>query len=265
MTSDQLQARWKLAAAAGREAAAITLTYFGRVDLAVEQKSDASPVTIADREAELHLRKRIAADFPDDGILGEEFGEQPGRSGFRWILDPIDGTKSFIHGVPLYGTMLGIEYEQRSVIGVVILPGLNEWVSAAEGQGCWYVRGDDPPRRAHVSTVPRLAESLFCTTAIEGFDKTKRRPAFEQIQRASQLTRTWGDVYGYVLVATGRAEVMVDPAMNVWDCAALQPILEEAGGTFTDWQGTRTIFSGDAVATNGRVLEEVLACTRAPQ
>ena len=258
MTTERLE----LARAAAREAGAITLEYFRQNNYAVELKRDRSPVTVADRRAEEHLRRRIAAEFPADGILGEELGEQPGTSGYRWILDPIDGTKSFISGVPLYGTLIGVEFEGRSVVGVIRMPALDEMVSAAAGQGAWSQRGESPPVPARVSSVARLADGLFSTSEVNNFAKTGRPAAYEQLDAACRLARTWGDCYGYLLVATGRAEVMVDPQMNVWDCAALQPILEEAGGTFTDWQGNGTIHAGEAIATNGRVLDEVLAITR---
>ena len=257
----ELAARLELAVAAARAAGDLTLRYFQREDLNVEIKSDDSPVTVADREAEQLLRKQIAAAFPTDGILGEEFAEQPGTSGYRWILDPIDGTKSFIHGVPLYGTLIGVEFEGRSVVGVIHIPGLNETVYAAVGGGAWYVRGTSAPRRAQVSSKT-LSGGLFLTSEVKNFHTIGRAEAYEKLQQAARLARTWGDAYGYLLLAIGRAEVMVDPMMHVWDCAALQPVIEEAGGTFTDWQGVETIHSGNAVATNGVCRDEVLAITR---
>ena len=151
----------KLALQAGREAGRITLEHFRRGDLQVDRKGDDSPVTIADRRAEEHLRRRIAEAFPEDGILGEELPERPGASGFRWILDPIDGTKSFIHGVPLYSTLIGIEHDGRSVAGVILIPALDECVYAVEGGGAWYALQDQPPRPARVSACPSLAEGLF--------------------------------------------------------------------------------------------------------
>ena len=151
MSSDDLKPRLESAVAFARQAGDFTLTHFQRDDLAVETKADASPVTVADRGAEQLLRSLIAAAFPTDGILGEELGEQPGTSGYRWILDPIDGTKSFIHGVPLFGTLVGIERGGRSVVGVIHIPALAETAYAAAGQGAWYVKGDAAPRRARVS------------------------------------------------------------------------------------------------------------------
>lgn len=263
MHADELLSRQSLALDAAVEAGRITLKYYCNDSLNVEWKHDASPVTVADREAELYLRQRIREAFPHDGILGEEFPEEPGTSGFRWILDPIDGTKSFVSGVPLYGTLIGVEHQSRSVVGVIRIPPLEECVYAAVGHGAWHVVGSNSPRRANVSQKTRLSESLFCTSEIKTYITCNRLAAFERLQAGAWLARTWGDCYGYLLVATGRAEVMVDPKMNVWDCAALQPILEEAGGTFTDWAGTPTIHAGEAIATNGRVLDEVLAVTRA--
>jgi histidinol phosphatase-like enzyme (inositol monophosphatase family) len=262
MNDTELLHRQKLALQWAREAGDITLRYFRNDDLAVERKDDATPVTIADRQAELFLRDAIATALPDDAILGEEFPETPGTSGYRWILDPIDGTKSFVSGVPLYGTLVGVEHERRSVIGVIHIPALAETIYAAHGHGAWYVRGNREAVRAHTSSKRRLADGLLCTSEVKTFGTVGRSQAYERLQAATWLTRTWGDCYGYLLVATGRAEVAIDPKMSLWDCAALQPVLEEAGGTFTDWQGQPTIYAPEAIATNGYVLDEVLAITR---
>lgn len=262
VTPVDLASRLLLAQQAGQEAGRLTLQYFQQASLAVERKADQSPVTVADRGAEQLLRQRIAAAFPADAILGEEYGKTEGTSGFTWILDPIDGTKSFISGVPLYGTMIGVEHSGRSLIGFVYMPGLGEGVFASVGNGCWHFRDDQQPRQAHVSARPRLADGLFVTSQVDSFARRGAAEAFHRLEKAAYVTRTWGDCYGYLLVATGRAEVMVDPILNVWDAAAVQPIIEEAGGTFTDWRGLPTIHAGEAIATNGLVLEEVLAITR---
>lgn len=256
-TSDRLQLAIDAAAAAGR----ITLEYFRREDLDVERKGDDSPVTVADRQAEEHLRRRIAEAFPHDSILGEELPDTPGTSGFRWILDPIDGTKSFIHGVPLYGTLVGIEYREEPVVGVIHIPALGESVYAAAGHGAWYLSDDEPPRPARVSSCPQLAQGLFLTSEVSNFERIGRRDAYRRLEAAARLSRSWGDCYGYMMVATGRAELMVDPLVELWDVAALMPVIEEAGGTLTDWQGRRSIRSGNVIATNGRILEEVLEIT----
>jgi histidinol-phosphatase len=260
--SAELDARFDLARQAAREAGDLTLRYFRSDQVVVERKADDSPVTIADRKAEKLLRKQISEHFPQDGIVGEEFGQHGGSSGFRWILDPIDGTTSFVSGVPLYGTLVGVEFGSRSVIGVIYIPALNECISAATGRGAWYSQADGPPRAAHVSTNSSLADSLFVTSQVDLFERRDAMHAFHELQRHAYITRTWGDCYGYLLVATGRAAVMVDPFMKVWDAAAIQPVIEEAGGTFTDWKGTSTIYHGEGIATNRLVLEEVLNVTR---
>jgi histidinol-phosphatase len=258
----EIAERLQFAVEIGREAGDGTLRYFRRSDLAVERKADQSPVTVADRSAEELLRRRIAERFPEDGIIGEEFGEQAGGSGFQWILDPIDGTKSFIHGVPLYTTLIAVLQNDEPQIGVIHAPALGETVYAAKGSGCWYTGGSaNKPQAACVSKVGSLSESLLLTTEVDSF---RQRPSgdatdvFIRLQRAARLARTWGDGYGYLMVATGRAEVMIDPIVNIWDAACLLPIIEEAGGQFSDWNGNATIRAGEAVATNGRVGQEVL-------
>ncbi len=259
-----LEPRLALAVEAAREAGRITLEYFRREDLDVELKCDDTPVTAADRRAEEHLRNRIAAAFPNDAILGEELPEREGTSGFRWILDPIDGTKSFIHGVPLYSTLVGVEFEKQSVLGVIHIPAMNESVYAARGLGAWYVQDQKTPHPAHVSGRHPLKQSTFLTSEVLTFEQNNRRGAYDRLQAAARLTRTWGDGYGYLMVATGRADVMVDPVMAPWDSAALSPILEEAGGTFTDWTGKPCYQAGEGIATNGWLLEEVLKTIQGP-
>ncbi len=242
------------------EAGALTLEHFGRPGLDVEFKADRSPVTEVDRAAEELLCRRIRAAFPADGILGEEFGETPGSGPWRWILDPIDGTRTFIRGVPLYGTLIGIERDGEPVIGVIHLPAVGETVYAGLGVGAWWVRGSGDPLPARVSARGTLADALLCTTSIPG--EGPAREVFEELRSRTRLTRTWGDCYGYALVATGRAEIMIDPRLQVWDAAALRPVLVEAGGTFTDWNGNATIHGGNGIATNGMLSEDVLAVTR---
>ncbi len=250
--------RLELARQIAQEAGALTLRYFQQSDLQIDLKRDATPVTVADREAEQLLRKRIGVQFPEDGILGEELGEQEGSSGFRWIVDPIDGTKSFIHGVPLYAVLVGVEFHNEGRAGVIHFPALGETAFAAIGHGAWHHHGDSEPSRARVSKVNSLSEGLFCTSSISGFRKRDAWPFLERLANAARLTRTWGDAYGYFLIATGRAEVMVDPALNVWDAAAVLPVIIEAGGQFTDWHGRPTIYNGEGIASNGLVHDEVL-------
>jgi histidinol-phosphatase len=254
--------RLELAVEAAREAGLITLEHFRDDDLRVDRKADDTPVTVADRRAEEHLRSRISEVFPADAILGEEFPDRSGESGFRWILDPIDGTKSFIHGVPLYGTLVGVEYQDQPLLGVIRIPALDQCVYAAVGRGAWLVDGRRTPKAARVSTCEKLSEAVFLTSEVATFDEIDRRDAYFKLQDATRLARTWGDGYGYFLVATGQAEVMVDPVVALWDIAAMLPIMDEAGGNFTDWSGKRTTHSGNGIATNGRLHDEVLAAIK---
>jgi len=243
----------EIASGFAEEAGRITLKYFqGRFD--VDTKSDTSFVTTADREAEAFVRGAIESRFPGDGIIGEEFGELRPQARRRWIIDPIDGTFAFVHGVPFYGVLIGVEEDGEPLLGVILIPALGETTAAARGEGCYW-RG----RRAQVSRTAELADALVTTTEMNLTGDPARAAALGRVLGAAGPARTWGDCYGYILVATGRADVMIDPAMHVWDCAALLPIIEEAGGRFTDWRGERTIRGGDSVATNGLLQEGVLA------
>jgi histidinol phosphatase-like enzyme (inositol monophosphatase family) len=236
----------------GRGAGDITLQYF-RKKPETSTKSDGSYVTIADRQAESYLRKQIAERFPDDGIVGEEEGESAGRSGRRWIVDPIDGTFAFVHGVPFYGVLIALEIEGDLSVGVVNIPPLGELVSAAKGMGC-FLNGAP----ATVSATRELKDALLLSTDFAACERYGFGPAAERLLARAKTSRTWGDCYGYVLVATGRADVMLDPVMNLWDCAPLLPIMEEAGGTFTDWRGEGTASGGNSIATNGLLFDEVM-------
>ena len=238
-----------LAEAAGR----ITLEYYGK-KVAIETKSDTSPVTIADRNAEEFLRAEIEKRYPQDGILGEEYGEKQGTSGIRWILDPVDGTKNFIRAVPLYGTLIGIEKDGRAAAGVLHIPPLKDTVSAFEGGGCFW-NGE----RCRVSETPTLAEAAWMTTGLENFVKYWGKDALGRLIDRTALQRTWGDCYGYALVATGRADFMLDPVLSIWDVAPMVPIITEAGGTITDAKGQTGLGIKNGVASNGRFHAEILA------
>ncbi|MFM7108728.1 MAG: inositol monophosphatase family protein [Planctomycetaceae bacterium] len=256
-------ARLDAAIAATRLAAAETLRWFGRPDLAVEDKADLSPVTAADRAAEAILRRALLGAFPHDAFLGEETGATAGTSGWEWVVDPVDGTKSFIRGVPLYATLVGCRRGDAGVVGVIAIPALDEMVYAAAGCGAWHVRRAASPVRARVSSRARLADALACSSDFTSFARWSGGPtagaeARDRVERAFRLARTWGDGYGYLLVATGRAEAMVDPLMNRWDAAAVETVVVEAGGRYTDWHGRPRIDSGDGLATNGLVHDEVV-------
>lgn len=228
-----------------------TLAHF-QTGIAVETKPDATPVTAADREAERVARELIEARFPADGIVGEELGATRAGARRRWILDPIDGTRAFARGVPLYGVLLALEEADDVLLGVLHFPALGETVYAARGEGCWW-----NGRRAHVSRVDRLDQALVLTTDAERLATTGRGAAWNRLRARAAFARTWGDCYGYALVATGRAEAMLDPVLALWDAAALLPVVEEAGGVFTDWAGRRTHRGGHGIATNAALAEEV--------
>jgi histidinol-phosphatase len=240
----------------------------------VDRKSDRTFVTTADREAEEILRQQIAKDFAHDTIVGEEFGRTEGKSGWCWYLDPIDGTQAFVHGVPLFGTLVGVEYQGVSILGAVVLPALGEALFAAKNQGCHWHRGlvADPKARtflggerslARVSPVKDMGEALFCTTWLKSYQATNTVGLFYKICEKTGIFRGWGDCYGYALVATGRAEIMVDPQLMVWDAAPMLVLIEEAGGRYTSLNGERSIHSSHAIATNGWLHDRVLELAEA--
>lgn len=258
----EFERRLTFARAAALDAGKLILGHYQSASLIVDRKRDSSPVTVADRSAEEFLRNGIALEFPQDGILGEEFGETAGANGFRWILDPVDGTKSFIHGVPLFGTLIGVEFEGQCVVGVCHLPALGETAWGGTGLGAWWQTAGSQVRPARVSQVAHISEALFCFTTVQGFARIGRQDAFELLTGAAGISRGWGDCYGHILVATGRAEIMVDPLMNIWDAAALIPIIEEAGGHFVDWAGVVTAGAGNGISVNALLRDEVLRITK---
>ncbi len=239
-----------------QSAGRFTLGYF-QAGVPHEMKPDNSPVTAADRGAEEHLRARIEAAFPTHGIVGEEFGEKIGREPARWIIDPIDGTFSFMHGVPLYSVLIGFEWEGTMQVGVIHLPALGETVYAGRGLGC-YCNG----RRAAVSTVSDLSKASLAATSTKLIYEHGRGAAYERLRTACYTDRGWPDAYGYALLATGRVDIVLDPIVSVWDIAPVQPIVVEAGGTFTDWSGTPTHTAPAAIATNGHLFDAVMQCLR---
>ncbi len=238
-----LDAAWQ----AGR----VTLGHY-QAGVAVQRKADNTPLTIADQQAEQKLRELIIKYWPEHGVIGEEYGRTETNSPYTWVLDPIDGTKSFVSGVPLYANLLALLDGEKALLGVINFPVLNEMVYAVRGEGCFW-----NGRRCHVSTVAEMKDAVLLTSGLNYFG-TVKQAAWDRLLRASYIQRTWGDAYGYALVATGRAEIMVDPAMYLWDSAPLQVVLEEAGGTFTDWKGSPTIHNAEAVATNGQLFTQVM-------
>jgi len=205
--------------------------HFANPALAVETKADASPVTVADRGAEELLRQLIAKKFPDHGIIGEELGNERVAAPFVWVLDPIDGTKSFISGVPLFGTLIALLHEGQPVLGCIHQPILRQLMI---GDGTTTTLNGRPVR---CRPTTRLADATVLTSDPLNLAKYQNGPACDRLLAAAKLVRTWGDCYGYLLVASGRADVMCDPIMNPWDIAALVPVIRGAGGTITDWRG----------------------------
>lgn len=243
---------------AARVAGDVAMRHY-KTSLAVESKSDGSPVTIADREAETAVREWITRRFPDDGIEGEELGVHRPDAPRRWVIDPIDGTKTFVRGVPLWGSLIAIVEGTDVLAGAAFFPAVDEMVVAARGEGMWW-----NDARCCVSRVDRLERATVLTTDERFRGDDVKRAAWRRLSDRALVSRTWGDCYGYLLVATGRAEVMTDGSMAAWDAAPFQPIIEEAGGIFTDWTGARTSFGRNAIATNAVLATESRALLIGP-
>ena len=239
-----MQAVAELARTAGNHA----LDFFSK-ELVVDAKPDGSPVTIADKSTEELARKWIESRFPDDGIIGEEFGTVRPTAARRWIIDPIDGTKSFVRGVQLWGTLVALVEGDTVIAGAAYYPAIGETIVAGKGEGCWW-----NDQRCSVSPVGHISAATVLTTAVPT-GGTDVRSRWDELSRRSALSRTWGDCYGYLLVATGRAEVMVDPIVSQWDIAAFVPIIAEARGVLTGWTSASP-FDGSAIATNFNLAHE---------
>jgi histidinol-phosphatase len=252
MSNDELMPRYDLARRAAEEAGRLARAIFDGA-FEVEWKADQSPVTVADRDAERHIRSMVAERFPGDGFVGEEYGTTPTASGFRWVIDPIDGTKSFVRGVPLWGTLVGLEYKGEVVAGAVAVPCLGQLYHAVRGGGAFR---DD--RRIRVSEVADLSQAHMCYSSIGWFRKAGMEQTFLDLAAATDRQRGFGDFYGFLLVAQGSMDFMIDHGVHPWDVAALVPIVEEAGGRMTDWRDRVTIDTPDTLASNGRLHPAVL-------
>ncbi len=252
LDNDLLKEAKELAQAAGK----LTLKWFANHDLTIDRKQDGSPVTTADKAAEEYLRTELAKRFPADSILGEEFGAQQGSSQRQWIIDPIDGTRSFVRGVPLFATLLAMFDEHGPAIGIVDIPRLDETLWAGRGLGCYHNNN-----RCKVSSQSNLQKSYLCTSGFEWWPQD----IHSKVAGCGARLRTWGDGYGYVLVATGRTEAMIDPGINLWDIAPMLVAIPEAGGQITTWKGTNSYHTDKAlkpcnwVASNGKLHKELLS------
>ena len=235
---------------------AITTERFQADDLAVETKPDLSPVTEADRAVEQVLRKRIGEERPRHSVVGEEFGaDEPGTA--RWILDPIDGTKNYVRGLPVWASLIALEREGRVEVGVVSAPALHRRWWAARGQGS-FVNG----RRIHVSAIADLGDAVLSYASLTSWEQHDMGEEFLTLARACWRTRGFGDFWSHMLVAEGAADVAVEPEVEVWDLAAPQVIVEEAGGRFTNLDGIPTPAGGSVVSSNGLLHDRVLATLR---
>jgi histidinol-phosphatase len=253
------QARYAKAISAAEEAGRIARGYFPDYTAAdfahrVEWKADNSPVTVADREAEAHLRATLLRSFPDDGFLGEESGDQVGTSGYRWIIDPVDGTRCFVRGIPLWATLVGLEFRGEMIAGVAVEPVPGNTYRALRGDGAY--RND---RRIRVSDVDRLDGAMLFYSNFTYFSQAGKRAELLRLIDATQRERGYGDYYGFVLVAQGSGDLMADYGVHAWDVAGLKVIVEEAGGRFTDWDGGHDITRTDAIASNGKLHEAARA------
>lgn len=264
MSTCEVKELEQIAMRAASAAEKVILSHF-ESDLAVEWKPDNTPVTIADKGAEEALRKVFAQETPHFGVIGEEFGIENPEAEYKWVFDPIDGTKSFIRGVPLFGTLIGLYHRGEPLVGIINLPAQRKMLHAAKGCGAFV--GE---RRVYTSKVEHLSDALVLSGTVNTFDEMHLGKEFEAYRKSAKLYRGWGDCYGYFLVATGRAEAMVDPVVSLWDIAAFPAIFAEAGGSFSLLDGTTALFDANgkptrpihegynAKATNGKI-ESVFA------
>jgi histidinol-phosphatase len=256
--TQEIQTRLAFAAANTMPCAKLALQWFGKDTYTPDDKADGTPVTIADKTIETELRKRISNNFPNDGILGEEFPDKDGTNDYQWVIDPIDGTISFVQGIPLFGTMLALLKNGTPVLGAIAMPCLDELVYAATGLGCFHQTIDNPPAPARVSQVDQLSDALVNTTAMTYFTTPKLRALYEQIDAASKHTRGFPDCYGIVLLATGRVDAVIEPTVALWDIASVPTIIHEAGGISTDITGKETVYTNSILAATPKVHSDLL-------
>lgn len=271
MIEKELRERLDFTLDVARQSGEIALKYYRSTRLKTELKGDLSPVTVADREIESYIRERIKTSFPMEGILGEEFGFDGNSNECRWIIDPIDGTQSFISGVPQFGILIALEVNCEPILGVVNLPAMDELVYAAKNLGAWWIpnlsatNGFEKPRKARISNVSRLEDALFCYTSVKSLREFGYEKLVDYLMSVCRCDRGWGDCFGHILVATGRADFMLDPGVREWDIAALKPIVEEAGGILTDMDGSTSINVTSALSANPAMHSTILEFLKAHQ
>ena len=225
---------------------------YWRTGITVDTKSDSSPVTIADKKSEEVMRELIMKEFPDHGILGEEFGEYKPDAGYQWVLDPIDGTKSFICGTVTFGTLIALMKDKEPILGVINQPILNDFLL---GDNYSTILNGKP---VHVRNCEKVSDAVLLNTDILDIEEYQNKKGFDSLMHQVKLFRMWGDCYGYSLVATGYADIMLDPIMNSWDLLALIPIIKGAGGTITDYHGNDPLKGNSIVATGGSIHQTVI-------
>ncbi|MCC6465931.1 MAG: histidinol phosphate phosphatase [Planctomycetes bacterium] len=268
MTDKAIQSRLALAQDAVFDAGNAVAKMYYNLSIDVVWKHDGSPVTKADHECEKILRRRISAVFPDDAIIGEEHEDEHGTSGFKWIIDPLDGTESFIRKVPIFGTLVGLELAGEVVAGLCYMPAQREYAWSSRGQGCWWAQDTTGAEnvealreraiRAKVSPLDDLKEAMITTSGQGAFHRSKRVEAFTKLRAATRKDRGWGNCWGHLLVATGRVEVSIEPKIREWDVAPFASMVAEAGGRLTDFAGEPSIYSGHAICSNGVLHPAVL-------
>ena len=250
--SNDLKSRYDAGIELAQKAAKIAMGYY-ETALDIEWKNDESPVTIADREAEKFIRSSLIKYFKHDGFLGEEYDDEPGDSGYRWIIDPIDGTRNFVRGIPIWATLLGLEYKGEMLAGITVAPALNQTYRALRGDGAF--RNDI---KINVSTIDTLGASQLFYSSISWFVKAGMEKEFLALASATEKQRGFGDFYGFVLVAQGAGEIMIEHGVHAWDVASIIPLIEEAGGKFSDWKGNKSIYAPDVLVTNGILHLQIL-------
>lgn len=247
-----------LALALADRADNLTRARFGALDLRVETKPDLTPVTDADRAVETELRELLGRDRPDDSVLGEEFGGTTTFRGRQWVIDPIDGTKNFVRGVPVWASLIALLDDGVPTVGVVSAPALRRRWWAADGHGSFVGVDGAPPRRLSVSAVAQLDSASLSFSSLSGWAQRGLRDRFIELTDAVWRVRAYGDFLSYCLVAEGAVDVAAEPEVSVWDLAALDILVREAGGAFTGLDGVPGPHRGSAVATNGLLHQEVL-------